>query len=448
MEKRLFKQLVLTLILLGIGFSFSYYFYLSSLPQPTCYDNKKNQKEEGIDCGGPCIPCYLKEENNLIVASSPIIFLRDDNKVDVMFKVKNVLKDWGVKNFSYKLIFTSKEGQQKDFLLNGFIWPQEIRIFTVDSLEVGFRPEKVDVEILKENIEWAKPLKGIDLSQEKPFILMNLKMNFPKPLEQEERNIYIFTKTLKKGMEDPEVFNLQKVLSLDPTIYPEGKITGFFGSATEKAVMRFQRKYGIRVTGEVGPQTRSKLNELYGPSYLEPFSYTFKNVLKKGMSGIEVINLQRALMIDSTAHPKGLISGYFGEETEKALKEFQKRYGLTPTGIVDKPTMEKLNELYSKEEQYSPEFVEVSREPFEGTLEVVGDLFNRSIYSFKNGEIGVVLCDKDHNYLGFSKVAVKNIYFNEKQSFKIIFFQKFDKEVNICEEIININILDKDNVLK
>lgn len=47
-----------------------------------------------------------------------------------------------------------------------------------------------------------------------------------------------------------------------PDVYPEGLVTGYFGSLTEKAVKRFQTKYGIEQTGFVGPQTRSKLNSL------------------------------------------------------------------------------------------------------------------------------------------------------------------------------------------
>ncbi|MGB9681070.1 MAG: peptidoglycan-binding domain-containing protein [Minisyncoccia bacterium] len=448
MEKRLFKQLILTLVLGGIIFSFSYYFYLSSVPEPTCYDNKQNQKETGIDCGGPCLPCELKNQDNLTITENPKIFLKGNNKLDVLFKIKNLVSDWGARNFSYKIIISSKAGQQKEFIFEGFIWPHEIRTYLVQNLQTDFSPEAVKIEILKDSIEWAKPLKGIDLLSETPFILTNLQLNFSQAFSQEERNIYIFTKTLKKGMKDPEVFNLQKVLSLDPTVYPEGQVTGYFGELTEKAVMRFQKKYGIRVTGEVGPQTRAKLNELYGPSYLEPFSYTFKNVLKKGMSGIDVVNLQRALMIDSTAHPQGSISGYFDAVTEKALKEFQKKYGLPQTGIVDKETMAKLNELYSKEGAYSPEIIQLPIEVGEATLEVKGILFNQSIYNFKKGEIGIVLCNEKNQVIGFAKTNIENIYSNQRQNFNVKFYQQFPKNIAICEEVIGINILDIANVLK
>jgi len=42
-----------------------YYF----LPEPTCFDNRKNQDEEGVDCGGQCAPCSEKIHNLTILWS-------------------------------------------------------------------------------------------------------------------------------------------------------------------------------------------------------------------------------------------------------------------------------------------------------------------------------------------------------------------------------------------
>jgi len=72
-----------------------------------------------------------------------------------------------------------------------------------------------------------------------------------------------FTKYLVKEVTDPEVTTLQTVLKSDPMVYPEGLVTGYFGSLTEAAVKKFQAKYGIDQTGTVGPVTRAKLNSLY-----------------------------------------------------------------------------------------------------------------------------------------------------------------------------------------
>jgi len=80
---------------------------------------------------------------------------------------------------------------------------------------------------------------------------------------------FSFIKPLTYGLSDNEVTNLQEALKTDATVYPEGKVTGYFGSATLRAVKKFQEKYGIATSdsagyGRVGPATRAKLNELYG----------------------------------------------------------------------------------------------------------------------------------------------------------------------------------------
>jgi peptidoglycan hydrolase-like protein with peptidoglycan-binding domain len=76
------------------------------------------------------------------------------------------------------------------------------------------------------------------------------------------------TRSLVYGTIDSEVNILQTWLALDPSIYPSGQVTGYFGPATLRAVKLFQVKYGIAKSGQagygnVGPATRAKLNELY-----------------------------------------------------------------------------------------------------------------------------------------------------------------------------------------
>jgi len=64
------------------------------------------------------------------------------------------------------------------------------------------------------------------------------------------------------GQSGDEVKIIQTLLAQDPAIYPEAKITGYFGSLTKAAVKKFQAKYGINTTGNVGPLTREKMNSL------------------------------------------------------------------------------------------------------------------------------------------------------------------------------------------
>lgn len=76
-----------------------------------------------------------------------------------------------------------------------------------------------------------------------------------------------FTQYLYKTSKASQVTALQKFLAQDKALYPEGLVTGYFGSLTETAVQRFQERYGIAKKGDdgygyVGPKTRAKINSL------------------------------------------------------------------------------------------------------------------------------------------------------------------------------------------
>lgn len=89
----------------------------------------------------------------------------------------------------------------------------------------------------------------------------------------------LFKTTLKKGMANADVRILQQFLNSDPDTKvadsgsgSPGSETNFFGSLTEKAVQKFQKKYGIVSSGSpettgyglVGPKTKVKLEEVSG----------------------------------------------------------------------------------------------------------------------------------------------------------------------------------------
>lgn len=57
---------------------------------------------------------------------------------------------------------------------------------------------------------------------------------------------------------------LQTALATDKNIYPEGIISGYYGSLTRIAVKRFQKKYGIEETSNIDTNTITKFNEIFG----------------------------------------------------------------------------------------------------------------------------------------------------------------------------------------
>lgn len=80
------------------------------------------------------------------------------------------------------------------------------------------------------------------------------------------------TSSLDFGSTGSQVTELQTYLATNPSIYPSGLITGYFGPLTQAAVQRFQTAQGIvsdgtpETTGygRVGPQTMARINILTG----------------------------------------------------------------------------------------------------------------------------------------------------------------------------------------
>lgn len=64
---------------------------------------------------------------------------------------------------------------------------------------------------------------------------------------------------LREGMTDADIAAIQEALASDPTIYPAGLKTGYFGPMTKEAVKKFQTKNGLEVTGEINAETKAAL---------------------------------------------------------------------------------------------------------------------------------------------------------------------------------------------
>ena len=64
------------------------------------------------------------------------------------------------------------------------------------------------------------------------------------------------------GSSGANVSTLQAFLATNPSIYPEGLVTGYFGNLTSQAVSNFQVAYDLPSVGRVGPLTLDTLNRL------------------------------------------------------------------------------------------------------------------------------------------------------------------------------------------
>lgn len=70
-----------------------------------------------------------------------------------------------------------------------------------------------------------------------------------------------------------------------------------------------------------------------------------RNQLRRGMSGDEVRSLQEFLAEDRDVYPEGLVTGFFGQMTENAVRKFQRKHGIDAVGEIGPKTRTRIHEL-------------------------------------------------------------------------------------------------------
>ena len=168
-----------------------------------------------------------------------------------------------------------------------------------------------------------------------------------------------FTEDLSIGMQSDEVRMLQYYLAVIGAYYAAVQpveITGYFGEMTEKSVKSFQRVFGLPQTGMVDRATRNDLYRAYKgiaesvkPDYTAVALYP-GTVLREGDSSSSVRIIQEYLTFIHDTYPNIPAvnnTGYFGPVTRQSVTEFQRQFGINPTGIVGAVTWDSIAGVYS-----------------------------------------------------------------------------------------------------
>ncbi len=176
-----------------------------------------------------------------------------------------------------------------------------------------------------------------------------------------------FSTEVSAGMSGIPVRTVQYYLSIiayfNQTLEPV-PLNGVFDSATVAAVERFQQFYGLPVTGVVNAETWNTISRIYRETVASlPQGYEGENAklypgffLTEGMRNQSVTDLQTYLNFigqNIAELPEVSVTGYFGEQTEAAVREFQRLFGITVSGSVGPVTWYQIAREYDalREEQ-------------------------------------------------------------------------------------------------
>ncbi len=127
-SKRKSKQMFFAIIFLAITVGPGLYYYFTSFGSSTCFNNKWDIDEEGVDCGGSCADCLAEPVPPGVLNFKQIgteIIPLSNNNYDVVAEIENPNEYWGAESLNYRILLyddknnlvASAEG--KNFIMPG-----------------------------------------------------------------------------------------------------------------------------------------------------------------------------------------------------------------------------------------------------------------------------------------------------------------------------------------
>jgi len=216
-----------------------------------------------------------------------------------------------------------------------------------------------------------------------------------------------YARTLYWGARGQDVREIQS--RLKQWGYYKGSLDGIFGKDTYDAVVRFQRKNGLKVDGVVGSRTKAALGII-------------EEATRKPTYSKDVAEAQRRLK--QWGYYTGSVDGIYGPKTYNAVVKFQRKHGLKADGIIGPATRTALGiTKAAASRSYSSTSKGVSRnddvtllamaingeargEPYTGQVAVGAVILNRVRHpSFPNSIPGVI-----YQPLAFEAVDTGELY--------------------------------------
>lgn len=150
-------------------------------------------------------------------------------------------------------------------------------------------------------------------------------------------------RTLSEGMRHNDVKELQDVLK-GKGYFTYHTSTGYFGSITKDAVIRFQRANNLPATGVVDKNTVNTLKSQSTKTSTATSASGQLNVnqlLRNGSRGAQVTLLQNKLK--AAGYHTSAVDGIYGPQTAQSVRRFQQAKGLLVDGIAGRQTLTALN---------------------------------------------------------------------------------------------------------
>lgn len=156
MEKRGMKRSIIIFIYLLIFAGLLALVYSWLKPVESCFDQKINQNEQGVDCGGVCQEkCNVLPQFNLEVKENGFVESGISGKYDLFSRIFNPNNDFGSGSFSYEFDLKDAGGTSLGkFSGKSFILPGEEKYLVATNVPSGTVPSEINLTI--QNVKWEE----------------------------------------------------------------------------------------------------------------------------------------------------------------------------------------------------------------------------------------------------------------------------------------------------
>ncbi|MFJ6670507.1 N-acetylmuramoyl-L-alanine amidase [Actinosynnema sp. NPDC091369] len=155
---------------------------------------------------------------------------------------------------------------------------------------------------------------------------------------------------LRRGDFGPDVAEVRATLT-KLGLLSDPQPSQVFDLPVEHAVRAFQQQRGLITDGVVGPATYRALRDATYRLGDRPLAF----LMAQPVTGDDVFALQERLL--ELGYDAGRANGEFGQQTEQALRSFQRDYGLIVDGMCGPDTVRALRQLQPKVRGGRPVFL-------------------------------------------------------------------------------------------
>ena len=165
------RRQFIALAIVGLPIIFILVFFVFKIfPEASCFDNRQNQRELGVDCGGPCEPCELKNPKPLTLFWARLVPVRE-NSYDLVALIQNPNEVLSSRKVDYE--FTIYDGLRPVTRKIGstFIFAQERMHIIEPNVQAVEIPSHVEFKVTGINWEFSQLQKPNFVVEKRDYLI-------------------------------------------------------------------------------------------------------------------------------------------------------------------------------------------------------------------------------------------------------------------------------------